>query len=194
MHDRLDHDHMNTRPNDDAALAAALRALPTSRPERDAWPDLAARIRRRRNTRRTVWFTLPAAFAASIALALLWPHGSMHAPAPVQLAQPTGGSAKQPADAQLATLQASSRQWQNWVQNLDDNGAPLDSHALAQAVSLQDRIGLVDLQLSAARDPATLTDLWQQRITLLQRLGLLHLQPYAVADQASPVAAHAIPM
>jgi hypothetical protein len=43
---------------------------------------------------------------------------------------------------------------------------------------------MIDLQLSAARDPATLTDLWQHRITLLQRLGLLHLQPYAVAEQA----------
>jgi hypothetical protein len=190
MHDRLDHDRMN----DDASLAAALRALPPVAPAHDAWPDLAARIRRRRNTRRTVWFTLPAAFAAGIALALLWPHGSMHAPVPVRLAQPAGGSTQAPADAQLATLQASSRQWQNWVQNLDDNGAPLNNRALAQAVTLQDRIGLVDLQLSAARDPATLTDLWQQRITLLQRLGLLHLQPYVVADQASPVAANAILM
>lgn len=194
MHDRLDHDRMNDGTNHDAALAAALQALPANRPAHDGWPDLAARIRRRRNTRRTVWFTLPAAFAAGIALALLWPQGAVHAPAPAQLAQPADEATRTPADAELATLQASSRQWQNWVQNLDDNGAPLDSRALAQAVTLQDRIGLVDLQLSAARDPATLTDLWQQRITLLQRLGLLHLQPYVVADQASPVAAHAILM
>lgn len=191
MHDRLDHDRMN----DDAALAAALRALPTIRPAHDAWPDLAARIRRRRNTRRTVWFTLPAAFAASIALALLWPRAPLQAPAPtpVHIAQPSAASAKIVTGTDIAALQASSRQWQTWVQNLDDNGAPLNGRVLAQAVTLQDRIGLVDLQLSAAHDPSTLTGLWQQRITLLQRLGLLHLQPYRVAEQANP-AAHATPM
>lgn len=183
MHDRPDPYRMNDM-NDDASLAAALRALPATRPGHDAWPALAARIRRRRRIRRTVWFTLPAAFAACLALALLWPHGSMHAPAPVQLAQPAGGSAKASPGANLATLQASSRQWQTWVQNLDNDGAPLNGHELVQAVALQDRIGMIDLQLSAARDPATLTDLWQRRITLLQRLGLLHLQPYTVAERA----------
>ncbi|MGH8215080.1 MAG: hypothetical protein ACREPZ_05250 [Rhodanobacteraceae bacterium] len=181
MHDRPDHYRMNAE-NDDDALAAALRALPAAYSNRDAWPELAARIRRRRRTRRTVWFTLPPAFAACLALALLWPHGSVHAPAPVQLAQTAGGSTQAPAAADLAALQASSSQWQTWVQNLDDHGAPLNGRALAQAVSLQDRIGMIDLQLSAARDPTTLTDLWQHRITLLQRLGLLHLQPYAVAE------------
>jgi hypothetical protein len=86
----------------------------------------------------------------------------------------------------VAALQASSAQWQNWVQNLSHNGAPLDGRALANAVALQDRIGMIDLQLSAARSPATAAGLWQQRITLLQHLGLLHLQPYAVAEQTRP--------
>ncbi|MGH8233908.1 MAG: hypothetical protein ACREPU_06895 [Rhodanobacteraceae bacterium] len=192
MHDRLDHDRMN----DDAALAAALRAIPATLPARDAWADLAARIRRRRNTRRAVWFTLPAAFAAGIALAVLWPRASLHAPSPtpIRAAQSVTAPANTTTDTDIAALQASSRQWQTWVQNLDDNGAPLNDRALAQAVALQDRIGLVDLQLSATRDPATLTDLWQQRITLLQRLGLLHLQPYMVAEQVVPAAARATPM
>ncbi|HET7612065.1 MAG TPA: hypothetical protein VFK29_09795 [Rhodanobacteraceae bacterium] len=182
MHDGPDYHPMNDN-DDDASLAAALRALPAPRPERDAWPALAARIRHRRRTRRAVWFTLPPAFAACLALALLWPHGTAHAPTPVQLAQPAGAATRPTADADLAALQASSRQWQTWVQHLDADGAPLNGRALAQAVALQDRIGMIDLQLSAARDPATLTDLWQHRITLLQRLGLLHLQPYEVAEQ-----------
>lgn len=185
MHDRPDHHRMN----EDAALSAALRALPTIRPTHDGWPALAARIRRRRRTRRTVWFTLPPAFAACLALALLWPDASLHAPAPVRLAQP-GETAQASPAMDLAALQASSRQWQTWVQNLDDNGAPLNGRALAQAVALQDRIGMIDLQLSAARDPATLTDLWQSRIALLQRLGLLHLQPDAVAEQGRPSVTH----
>jgi hypothetical protein len=189
MHDGPDYHHMND-DNDDASLAAALRALPATCPDRDAWPALAARIRRRRRTRRAVWFTLPPAFAACLALALLWPHGTAHAPTPVQHAQPTGAHVQAPADADLTALQASSRQWQTWVQNLDADGAPLNGNALAQAVALQDRIGMIDLQLSAARDPATLADLWQHRISLLQRLGLLHLQPYEVAEQGRSHVTH----
>ena len=190
MHDRLDHHRMN----EDTELAEALRALPAETPPADTWQRLASRTRRRRNVRLALWSGLPAALAAGIALAVVWPHLDLQRgmPAPVRIAQPstlpqatapeTTPSHAAPA-ADLAALQASSRQWQAWVATLDRDGAPLDPQALAQAVSLQDRIGLVDLQLSAARDPASAAGLWQQRITLLQRLGLLHLQPYAVAQQ-----------
>ncbi|WHZ17869.1 MAG: hypothetical protein OJF55_000018 [Rhodanobacteraceae bacterium] len=199
MHDRLDHHGMN----EDAALAAALRALPDATPPADAWPQLAARTRRRRTARRILWTGLPAALAACAALFLAWPHLTLHRhmPAPVRIAQspspartvPANPPIAAPATSNLAALQTSSAQWQAWVQNLDRNGAPLDGRALASAVALQDRIGLIDLQLSAARNPATVADLWQQRIVLLQQLGLLHLQPYLVAEQqARP--GHAIPM
>ena len=80
------------------------------------------------------------------------------------------------------------------VHALVRDGAPLDGQQLAQAVSLQDRIGLVDLQLSAAHNGATTADLWQQRITLLQQLGLLHLQPYLAASQGSASNDHVISM
>ncbi len=189
MHDRLDYHRMN----EDASLAAALRALPDSAPTPNLWPELAARIRHRRAVRRAVWFTLPAAFAAGIALTLAWPRLRLPTPPPAagHIAQ-----APRPAGADtapdLAALQTSSRQWQAWVQNLDRDGSPLDGRRLAQAVALQDRIGLVDLQLSAARKPSTLADLWQQRIALLQQLGLLHLQPYRVAEQAATDSNHAI--
>jgi hypothetical protein len=189
MHDRLDHHGMNEM-SDEASLAAALRALPASAPPHEAWRHVSARIGRRRTVRRTVWFTLPAAFAAGIALAFAWPHLHLHAPLSqaARIAQaPT--TAQQPDTrpaADVAALQASSAQWQNWVQSLSRDGAPLDGRALANAVALQDRIGMVDLQLSAARSPAAAADLWQQRITLLQQLGLLHLRPYMVAEQTHP--------
>jgi hypothetical protein len=189
MHDRLDHHRMN----EDASLAAALRALPTAVPEHDAWPTLAARIRRRQAVRKTVRFALPAALAAGIALAFVWPHVRLHAPAPARIAEPAT-STHAPATPDIASLQASSRQWQAWVQNLDRNGAPLDGQQLAREVALQDQIGLVDLQLSAAHDTATLDNLWQQRIALLQQMGLLHLQPYMVAEQARPDHAQVISM
>jgi hypothetical protein len=161
---------------------------------------LAARLRRRQAVRRSIRFAVPAALAAGLALAFAWPHVGLHThtPTPARVAQSTTTTAEHTTAAHatpdLATLQASSRQWQAWVQNLDRNGAPLDGQRLARAVALQDRIGLIDLQLSASRDPTTLTGLWQQRITLLQRLGLLHLQPYMVAEQAQPGHAQAISM
>lgn len=190
MHDRLDHHRMN----EDAALAAALRALPAAAPPVEAWAQLVARTRRRRTARRILWTGLPAALAAGIALFIVWPQATLHrdAPTPARIARssahpPTVQATPQHATpaANVAALQTSSAQWQAWVQNLDRNGAPLDGRALASAVTLQDRIGLIDLQLSAARNPATTADLWQQRITLLQQLGLLHLQPYLVATQSS---------
>ena len=197
MHDRLDHHGMNGM-SDEAALAAALRALPSATPPEQAWRNLSARIGRRRSVRRTVWFTLPAAFAAGIALAFAWPHLHLRtpSPAPAHVAQ-TPATAKPEARRPLpdvAALQARSTQWQSWVQSLSRDGAPLDGRALASAVALQDRIGMVDLQLSAARDPATAAGLWQQRITLLQQLGLLHLQPYAVAEQTGPARNRVISM
>ena len=205
MHDRLDHHGMNDDMNDEASLAAALLALPACEPPHDTWPALAAHLRRRRTVRKAVWFTLPAAFAAGIALAFAWPHLHLRVPlpAPVRIAQPAAPGATRPSATkpsaikpvtEVAALQTSSGQWQAWVQKLDRTGAPLDGRALATAVTLQDRIALVDLQLSAARNPATVASLWEQRITLLQQLGLLHLQPYMVAEQAQPARAHAIPM
>ena len=181
---------------DEAALAAALRALPASMPARDAWPELVSRIRRRRVARKAVWFTLPAAFAAGIALTLAWPHPHRRpaSQAPVRVAMQSSSPAARPAAPDVDALQASSQQWQSWVQKLDRDGAPLDGRQLTQAVTLQDRIGLVDLQLSAARNPSTTADLWQQRITLLQQLGLLHLQPYLVATQRPASNDHLISM
>jgi hypothetical protein len=200
MHDRLDLYFMKVDPRDHdpeaAALGAALRALPASAPARDLWPEVAARARRHGVVRKAVWFTLPAAFAAGIALSFAWPLLLRHAalPASTPVATQTARPAVTPAanDPGLGALQASSQQWQAWVQKLDRDGAPLDGRQLTQAVALQDRIGLVDLQLSAARNPSTATELWQQRIALLQQLGLLHLQPYLVATQRPANDAHLI--
>jgi hypothetical protein len=181
MHDRLDHHRMN----DDTSLASALRALPQATPPDEGFMRLAARIQRRRRTRRILWTALPAALAAGIAVAVIWPSpGTQVAPpAPVATTQRTAPAPHAKVAVDIASLQASSRQWQAWVAKLDREGAPLDGTGLAAATHLQDRIAMVDLQLSATRNPVASAELWQQRITLLQQLGLLHLQPYAVAEQ-----------
>jgi hypothetical protein len=167
---------------DDAALAAALRALPDTAPPRDGWPALAGRIARRRRRRTTLRIAVPAAMAASVAIAIalpqLWPARTPSSPPRVAARQPVTHA----SGAELRTLRAQSQRLQAWVHALDRNGAPLSGDALAGAVALQDRIGLVDLQLSAATDPATRASLWQERNLLLQQLGLLHLQPYSVAE------------
>ncbi|SRR5579883_375514 len=177
MHDEFDQQRMSS----DAALAAALRALPAATPPRGGWERVAARVNRRRRVRNTLRIAVPAAFAAGIALAIGLPR-LQPAPSPAPRAAQQAAPKHAPV-TELDALREQSRRLQTWVQTLDRGGAPLNGGALASAVALQDRIGLVDLQLSAATDPATRTSLWQQRIDLLQRLGLLHLQQYAVADR-----------
>jgi hypothetical protein len=180
MHDQLDQQRMS----EDSALAAALRTLPAAEPPGGGWQRLSTRLRHRRRKRFAFGVALPAALAAGLAVAVWLPH-LRTAPASVpKMVQQTSPAMN---EADLATLRAHSQQLQAWVHALDRGGAPLNGDALASAVSLQDRIGLVDLQLTAARDPVTRATLWQQRITLLQRLGLLHLQPYTVAEHVSTV-------
>lgn len=177
MHDQFDPQRMN----EDAALTAALHALPTAEPPRDGWQRLSARIAHGKRKRILLRIALPAAaLAAGIAVAMFLPHAR---PAR-QPMQPLVHQQTVPAstDANLIALRAHSQRLQAWVRTLDRGGAPLDGDALANAVALQDRIGLVDLQLTAARDSRTCAALWQQRVTLLQQLGLLHLQPYTVAE------------
>lgn len=176
MHDEFDRQRMNS----DAALAAALRALPPSTPPRDGWERLAVRVGHRRRVRTTLRIAIPAALAAGVALAIGLPHlQPVPSPAPRVARQ---AAPKRTPTTDLDALREQSRRLQAWVQTLDRGGAPLDGDALARAVALQDRIGLVDLQLSAARDPGSRAALWQQRNELLQRLGLLHLETYAVAE------------
>ena len=185
MHDEAHHEPVNGDP----ALAAALRALPSAMPPSDGWQRLAGRVARRRRMRTRLRIAVPAALAASVAMALTLPQWwPAHAPssAPRVIRQAAVPSRAPGTD--LDALRTQSQRLQAWVRALDRDGTPLNGDALAGAVALQDRIGLVDLQLSAATDPAARASLWQERNTLLQQLGLLHLQPYTVAEHARATA------
>lgn len=167
--------------NDEPALATALRALPAATPPDLGWERLATRIDRTRRHRMMLRIALPIALAAGVAVAIGLPRMQrMPEPAPRMARQVTPERAP---DSGLAALRLQSQHMQAWVQALDRDGAPLRGEALATAVTLQDRIGLIDLQLTAARDPEARAALWQQRVALLARLGSLRLQPYVAVDR-----------
>lgn len=182
MRDRPDHDRM--KPDDfppphdagQAALRAALRALPDAAPPSDGWQRLAARAARRRRLRplRT-W--VPLAAAASLAAAVLLVRTAMHErPAPTPASTATSATGTSVPDVRIATLQRSSQRMERWLRRLDRDGAPLDGAALADASEIEDQIGLVDLQLGAAADdPSARLRLWRQRVALLQDLAMLRV-------------------
>ncbi len=188
MHDRHDHDRMNS----DASLAAALRALPASTPPNDTWPLLAARARRRRRMALGLKAGIPAALAAGIALALLLP--SRSGPGKPPAVRPAVASVSaSTSTADLAKLQSRSQHLEALVRRLNANGAPLDGRSLAGAIELQDRIGLIDLQLTVAHQTRAQVPLWRHRIMLLRQLALLHLtagNDYARAARNPRTAVH----
>ncbi|HET7359293.1 MAG TPA: hypothetical protein VFJ04_04030 [Rhodanobacteraceae bacterium] len=161
----------------EAALAAALRALPQQASPHDGWPLLAARLHRRQRLRRGLRWAVPATLAAGVVLALLVPANVLHidAPATHQVAASTLQHATTTADTQLTALRARSQRLETWVRELGASGAPLDGDALASAAELEDLIGLVDLQLGAAGDSRAQLPLWRQRVALLQQLATLRL-------------------
>ncbi len=172
MPDRHSHELLKR----DAALAAALRDLPPHAPPQDLWPLVRARARRRRRLRRIGRIALPAAAAVVLAVGLSWWHGHGARPDP----QPRAVRSTLPAagpgvEQQLARWRHDSQRLQELVQVLDRGGAPLDGRELARAAGLQDRIGLVDLQLNTARTPHARLPLWRQRVTLLRQLAVLHV-------------------
>ncbi|MCE5234258.1 MAG: hypothetical protein ABFC67_06205 [Mizugakiibacter sp.] len=186
MPDRTD------RMNAHAALADALRALPAPTPERDLWPLLAARARRRTQRRRYALFAVPAALAAALVLALVLP-AALRAPRPAirpstaavagaTAAARPGAAAYAAPVAELSALRERSQRLERWVHTLDVGGAPLGGRALAGATELEDMIGLVDVQLAAGGDARTQLPLWRQRVDLLEQLATLRLGGYAVAD------------
>ncbi|HEX7113356.1 MAG TPA: hypothetical protein VF216_13000 [Mizugakiibacter sp.] len=191
MSDRTD------RLSADAALAGALRGLPPPAPERDLWPLLAARVRRRQQRRRLALFAVPAALAAALALALVLP-AALRAPSPgirpplpatADATAPTrsgaAGTANLAPTEELTALRARSQRLERWVRTLDAGGAPLGGRALAGVTELEDMIGLVDVQLAAGGDARSQLPLWRQRVGLLEQIAALRLDGYAMADAGS---------
>jgi len=168
-------DALNDRPND-AALAAALRALPDAAPMPDLWPELARSLDARRG--RPWRYALPVALAAGIALALVLPRLA-HREAPAQpvvanIAAPVNG-----AD-ELAQLHTRSQSLERWIAAVAAR-APQDGRDLMAAVEVEDLIGLIDVQLGGARTPSDALPLWRQRVALLEDLAAIRGNGVALA-------------
>lgn len=173
MHDR--DGTMNDAP--DPGLAAALRGLPAAAPQPDLWPDLARALQRRRRKPRMRYF-VPAALAAGLALAVLWPQATprQHVPDAGAPAAPVASTQRDEIDE----LRQRSQALERWIAALAAN-APQDSRDLMAAVEIEDLIGLVDLQLGTARDRGDALPLWRQRVGLLEDLATVRVGGFAIA-------------
>jgi len=172
---------MNRTPNhpesDPAALGRALRNLPGHTPQDGTWQRIRARAERNRRRRRMARTVLPLALAASLLVALGVGHALHQHPSATLAGSRSDSPAAHVAITNqgetLDQLQEHSMRLERWLAELRTHGAPLQGRALASAVGLQDRIGLVDLQLAAPGSSGDRRALWQQRIRLLQDLAML---------------------
>lgn len=163
-----------------------LRALPAFDAPENAWARVTGRLDRPAELSRARW--LPAAgigLAASLAAAVVLV--AWHPWFPVNpVATRTPGATVD--SGRLAQLQAQSRYLENAVQfmNVDGNPSIVNAGSAATVAALEDRIALVDYAINstATRPQATdqLTQLWQQRVDLMQSLAAVR---YAQISTAS---------
>lgn len=139
---------------DDPVLRQALQALPLQSPPERAWPELAARLRRRKSSpqRHGWWLALAATL---LALAIL----------PTRL--PDTAPAVE-ADAETAMWMARSRALENEIRQVRSAGTEVDELQYAWESAIQEDLALLDagLQASTAASP----QLWQARVNLLEEL------------------------
>lgn len=151
---------MNTHDRDDALLRAAA-ALPESiEPERDLWPDIAARLGAAEPVpaARPWWLALAAGIAlVAVTAALTWQVASTRAPAPATVAAPTdavppaaAGDEVDPARGELRFMRA------QLLNSLESNLSrlPPESQRVVVDNLLEIRASLVAIEEALAADPS----------------------------------------
>jgi hypothetical protein len=139
---------------------AQLKALPARHPARDGWPAVREALladRRRRRERWGVWsVAAAAAVAGMIVFRPFW----------------TG----QVAGAELARVKQQSATLEQELERYDPDGRVTSGRAAALAADLEDRIAVIDGELTRLGPPETearpaeLVNLWQQRVDLMEQL------------------------
>ncbi len=158
-------------------LGLALAQLPLEAPERDAWPQLSARLRTRTHRRLPRW---PMALAASLLLGLLMLPRLPSAPAPVRADRSAQAAAAQ-RNARLAELMAESGRLERLVFAAD--GGASSASAAALSLAYEDQLHALDAELAATRDPAQALPLWQQRVQLLRGIAAVETSRRYLAAQ-----------
>jgi hypothetical protein len=146
---------------------ARLKALPTLRPARDRWPQVAARVRQeRRARRRRAGGLIGLAAAASIALGV---------------AVGGTGRAALAGEQQIRLAMARSPALESALSRFHPDDRMLDGRTAGIAQELEDRIARVDRELELTelldRRPRDeqLLKLWRERVGLLDALVDVHV-------------------
>ena len=150
--------------------AARLRALPSLRPARDAWPAIEARLSAERHKRQTRWMSIAGlAMAASVLLGVVLTDVS------------TPQSAEALTSVVIDSAKAQSRQLENTLLQIDPESRVIDGRTARAAADLEDRIAQLDRELQVtqmeqdvAREEQLLR-LWRQRVGLLDALVDVHI-------------------
>jgi hypothetical protein len=170
--------------NAQESLAHALRRLPPDEPPADLFSSIVKSLERKRARRRLI----PLGLAAGVALALLLLRGEGSAPAMDPVTSPsvtaTATLAAPAASSELQRLSEYSRRLESWLATTPQ-GAPRDGRNLMAAAELEDLVGLVDMQLSAARDAGESLPLWRQRVALLEDLAAVRSEPAVLGVAAA---------
>ena len=155
---------IDTLPGDaeDSPLREALRALPLAAPSASALPALKARLAHRRRERLLRrWLPLAAAAAVcALALAPVLRQGAPDQPPPVAA-----------VDSDLAALIAQNQVYESALRSAAFGGRAQSARTALAGAEIEDLIGMLDLELSAAGDDAQARDLWRQRLVLMQELA-----------------------
>ncbi len=168
--------HLDTCPACQAELdrlhqrVARLRALPSMRPARDAWPSVRTRVAAERHQQQTRWMGIAGlAMAAAVILAVIVTD--------VSNVEDLGASTAVAIDS----AKAQSRQLESAIQQYDPERRVTDGRTARVAAELEYQIAELDRELQRvqlaedlAREQRTLR-LWRQRVGLLDALVDVHV-------------------
>ena len=135
---------------------AQLKAIPARRPPRDRWQVVREAVLAERRRRRERWGIWTVAAAAAVAGLLVF--------------RPSGQA------ADLASIKRESATLEQQLQRYEPDGRVTTGREAAVASALEDRIAVIDGELTRMGspapgvDPAELVKLWQQRVDLMQQL------------------------